>query len=63
MVDEMIKDSPVQSPITTVPSSPLEFDGNNNVISNDVWENDGRHHTLTSYHHPLGAQLAQSKCY
>lgn len=50
MVDEMIKDSPVQSPITTVPSSPLEFDGNNNVISNDVWEmmDDTTHSPLTT---------------
>ncbi|XP_071829376.1 uncharacterized protein [Apostichopus japonicus] len=56
MVDEMIKDSPVQSPTTTIPSSPLEFDRNNNNV---MWDNDVNH-PLATFPLPLTQSLTSS---
>lgn len=57
MVDEMIKDSPVQSPTTTIPSSPLEFDRNNNNV---MWDNDVNH-PLATFPLPLTQSLTSCK--
>ena len=58
MVDEMIKESPTHSPIHTVPSSPLEFDGNNNNV---LWETEVQRTLSQAFGQPLPSPMSPSK--
>ncbi|KAJ8022867.1 Interferon regulatory factor 2 [Holothuria leucospilota] len=55
MVDEMIKESPTHSPNHTVPSSPLDFDGNNNNV---LWENEVQRTLSQAFGQPLPSPIS-----